>query len=170
MVTKDEKKKLISEIIAYWSKDWNKFVRDALCARLDREQQAIIESVQHNPMTAVASGTARGKDFVAACASLCFMYLTPRFNEKGVLVGNTKVAMTAPTGRQVKNIMTPEIRRLIRAARAKFPFCCPGRLVADDIRTDYEEWFLTGFKADDNATESWSGFHAANTMFVVTEA
>ena len=75
MVTKDEKKELISEIIAYWSNDWNKFVRDALCARLDREQQAIIESVQHNPMTAVASGTARGKDFVAACASLCFMYL-----------------------------------------------------------------------------------------------
>ena len=77
--------------------------------------------------------------------------------------------MTAPTGRQVKNNMTPEIRRLIRAARTS-PFCCPGRLVADDIRTDYEEWFLTGFKADDNATESWSGFHAANTMFVITEA
>lgn len=56
MVTKDEKKELISEIIAYWSNDWNKFVRDALCARLDRDQQAIIESVQHNPMTAVASG------------------------------------------------------------------------------------------------------------------
>ena len=170
MGTNDERKKLISEIIAYWSKDWNKFVRDALCARLDHGQQSIIESVQHNPMTAVASGTSRGKDFVAACASLCFMYLTPRFNERGILVGNTKVAMTAPTGRQVKNIMTPEIRRLIRAARTKFPFCCPGRLVADDIRTDYEEWFLTGFKADDNATESWSGFHAANTMFVITEA
>ena len=170
MGTNDERKKLISEIIAYWSKDWNKFVRDALCARLDHDQQSIIESVQHNPMTAVASGTSRGKDFVAACASLCFMYLTPRFNERGILVGNTKVAMTAPTGRQVKNIMTPEIRRLIRAARTKFPFCCPGRLVADDIRTDYEEWFLTGFKADDNATESWSGFHAANTMFVITEA
>lgn len=35
MGTNDERKKLISEIIAYWSKDWNKFVRDALCARLD---------------------------------------------------------------------------------------------------------------------------------------
>lgn len=60
------------------------------------------------------------------CGGLCFvvgfMYLTPRFNERGILVENTKVAMTAPTGRQVKNIMTPEIRRLIRAARTKFPF------------------------------------------------
>lgn len=170
MAKREEKQKLINEAMAYWSSDWNRFVRDALCAKLDKEQRDIIDSVQHNPMTAVASGTARGKDFVSACASLCFMYLTPRFDSNGVLTENTKVAMTAPTGRQVSNIMTPEVRRLLRAARAKFPFCCPGRLVADDIRTSFEEWFLTGFKADDNATEAWSGFHAANTMFVVTEA
>ncbi len=148
-----------------WQQDWNKFVRDVLKARLDKEQQDIITSVQHNPMTAVASGTARGKDFVAACAALCFLYLTPKFDANGNLVENTKIALTAPTGRQVKNIMTPEIRRLYRNAKV-----LPGRLVADDIRTDYEEWFLTGFKAGDDATEAWSGFHASNTMFVVTEA
>lgn len=148
-----------------WQEDWNRFVRDVLKARLDSEQKDIISSVQHNRMTAVASGTARGKDFVAACASLCFLYLTPKFDKKGVLIENTKIAMTAPTGRQVTNIMTPEIRRLYRNAKV-----LPGRLVADDIRTDYEEWFLTGFKAGDDATEAWSGFHAVNTMFVVTEA
>jgi hypothetical protein len=155
------------EISAYklWQEDWNRFVRNVLKARLDKEQQEIITSVQFNPMTAVVSGTARGKDFVAACASLCFLYLTPVFDSKGNLTGNTKVAMTAPTGRQVGNIMTPEIRRLFRNAKL-----LPGRTVADDIRTDYEEWFLTGFKADDNATEAWSGFHAVNTMFTITEA
>lgn len=73
--------------------------------------------------------------------------------------------MTAPTSRQVSNIMTPEVRRLFRAAKY-----LPGRTVADDIRTDYEEWFSTGFKVGDDATEAWSGFHAVNTMFVVTEA
>lgn len=148
-----------------WRSDWNMFVRDVLKARLDKEQQDIISSVQVNPMTAVSSGTARGKDFVAACAALCFLYLTPRFDKNGNLVKNTKVAMTAPTARQVSNIMTPEVRRLFRAA--KF---LPGRTVSDDIRTDYEEWFLTGFKAGDDCTEAWSGFHAVNTMFVVTEA
>lgn len=165
-----KEKELIKKAIEYWSKDWNRFCRDVLGARLDKEQQDIISSVQYNPLTAVASGTARGKDYVSACASVCFMYLTPRFDEKGLMVSNTKVAMTAPSARQVSNIMTPEIRRLIRTARQKFPFSCPGRLVADDIRTDYEEWFLTGFKSDDNNMEAWSGFHAANTMFVVTEA
>lgn len=148
-----------------WREDWNRFVRDVLKARLDQEQQDIISSVQFNPMTAVASGTARGKDFVSACACVCFMYLTPRFDSSGRLVKNTKIAMTAPTGRQVHNIMTPEVRRLLRNAQI-----LPGRLVGDDIRTKYEEWFLTGFKADDSATEAWSGFHAVNTMFAVTEA
>lgn len=148
-----------------WRQDWNKFCYDVLKARLDKEQRDIIDSVQHNPMTAVASGTARGKDFVSACACLCFFYLTPRFDKRGNMVSNTKVAMTAPTGRQVHNIMTPEVRRLFRNAQF-----LPGRLVADDIRTDYEEWFLTGFKAGDDATEAWSGFHAANTMFSITEA
>lgn len=148
-----------------WQQDWNRFVRDVLKARLDKEQQDIVTSVQFNKMTSVASGTARGKDFVAACCSLSFLYLTPSFNKEGIMTGNTKVAMTAPTARQVHNIMTPEVRRLFNSAKV-----LPGRLVADDIRTDNAEWFLTGFKAGDDATESWSGFHAVNTMFVVTEA
>lgn len=148
-----------------WRADWNKFIYEVLHARLDREQQAVVSAAQYDSMVAVSSGTARGKDFVAACIGTSFMYLTPTFDERGRLVGNTKVAMTAPTARQVGNIMSPEVRRLFRAAQF-----LPGRLVAFDIRTDYEEWFLTGFKAGDDATEAWSGFHAVNTMFVVTEA
>ena len=147
-----------------WREDWNRFCRDALKVRLDSEQQDIISSVQYNPMTAVASGTARGKDYVAACAAICFMYLTPRWKD-GKLVKNTKIAMTAPTARQVNNIMIPEISRLFRNAGF-----LPGRLLSSGIRTDYDEWFLTGFKAGDDNTEAWSGFHAVNTMFIVTEA
>lgn len=152
------------KIMMSWRADWNKFARDVLKARLDREQQEILASVQHNPMTAVSSGTARGKDYVAAVAAMCFLYLTPRFNKMGKMVANTKVAMTAPTGRQVDVIMMPEISRLFKAAGF-----LPGRLLSSGIRTNYTEWFLIGFKASDE-TESWSGFHAVNTMFVVTEA
>ncbi len=153
----------IKRMIA-WREDWNKFAYEVLDARLDAEQQAILTSCQENPMTAVASGTARGKDFVAACAATCFMYLTPTF-ENGELVGNTKVALTAPTGRQVTNIMIPEVSRLFRKAKI-----LPGRLLSDGIRTNYSEWYLTGFKSGEDNMEAWSGFHAVNTMFVVTEA
>ena len=148
-----------------WRKDWNKFCYEALNVRLDNEQRAIIESVQFNPRTSVASGTSRGKDYVSACACLCFMYLTPVIGADGKMIKNTKVAMTAPTDRQIKNIMIPEIHRLWKSN----PFLS-GRLVGYDIRTDYSEWYLTGFKADSNSTEAWSGFHASNVMFAVTEA
>lgn len=148
-----------------WREDWRLFAKEVLKARLDKEQEAILRSVQHNKMTAVASGTARGKDYVAACAAMCFLYLTPRFDSKGNLYKNTKVAMTAPTGRQVTDIMMPEISRLYKKARF-----LPGKLLSSGIRTDYEEWYLTGFKSSEENTEAWSGFHAVNTMFIVTEA
>ena len=152
-----------------WREDWNRFVRDGLGVTLDREQQEILSSVQFNPRTSVASGTARGKDFVAACAAISFLYLTPRWNTQHQLIENTKVALTAPTDRQVKNIMMPEISRLYNRAKSR-GIVLPGRLNAYDIRTDSDEWFLTGFKADENNHEAWSGFHAVNTMFVITEA
>ena len=148
-----------------WREDWCLFAKEVLHARLDEEQKAILRSVQHDKMVAVASGTSRGKDYIAACAAVCFLYLTPRFDSDGNLVENTKIAMTAPTGRQVYNIMIPEVARLYK--KAGF---LPGRLLSDGIRTNYEEWYLTGFKSADDNTEAWSGFHAVNTMFIVTEA
>lgn len=161
------------QLIDSWRADWNRFVREALGVNLDKEQQEILSSVQHNGRTSVASGTARGKDFVAACCAISFLYLTPRWrkNEQGELelVENTKVALTAPTDRQVKNIMMPEISRLFNRARAR-GVKLPGRLTSSDIRTENEEWFLTGFKADEHNHEAWSGFHAVHTMFIVTES
>lgn len=156
------------DLILSWKADWRKFAREALGVNLDAEQEAILHSVQHNPRTSVASGTSRGKDFVAAVAALCFLYLTPEWNADGELVANTKVALTAPTDRQIKNIMMPEVSRIYNRAKKKGVVI--GRLNTYDIRTDNEEWFLTGFKADEHNHEAWSGFHAVNTMFIVTEA
>lgn len=152
-----------------WTNDWNLFIKEALGVTLDPEQQAIVTSVQNNPRTSVVSGTARGKDFVAACCAICFLYLTPKWDKNGILIANTKVALTAPTDRQVKNIMMPEISRLFNSAK-RLGVDLPGKLNIYDIRTDNEEWFLTGFKADEHNHEAWSGFHAVNTMFIVTEA
>lgn len=153
------------QLYALWRADWNRFARDVLRARLDKEQQEILAAIQHNPMVAVSSGTSRGKDFVSAVAALCFMYLTPRYDANGELVENTKVFMTAPTARQVSQIMMPEVSRLFRQAGI-----LPGRELSDGIVTKQREWFLKGFKADDTNMEAWSGLHAANIMFVVTEA
>lgn len=153
------------DIYNSWRQDWNKYIREVLKVSLDKEQQKIVESVQLNKMVSVCSGTARGKDYVTAAIVLCFMYLTPEFDKSGELIKNTKVALTAPTDRQIKNIMYPEVKRMWKRAQV-----LPGTCTGYDIRTPYEEWFLTGFKADEHNHEAWSGFHAANTMFAITEA
>lgn len=158
-----------NDLFARYRADWNFFAEDVFGVTLDDEQKAILSAVQHNQRVSVRSGTARGKDFVSAVAALCFLYLTPVWDEDGNLIENTKVALTAPTGRQVDNIMMPEISRLFQRAKRRGKELI-GRLNAQSIRTDDKEWFLVGFKADSNNHEAWSGFHASHVMFVVTEA
>lgn len=164
------KAEVYAKYMAAWRADWNRFAAEVLGVSLDKEQQDILSAVQTSPRVSVASGTARGKDFVAACAAMCFMYLTPTWSRQtGELIGNTKIALTAPTDRQVKNIMIPEISRLYNRAKSR-GFALNGKMNAYGITVPgYKEWFLTGFKADENNHEAWSGFHAVNTMFVVTE-
>jgi hypothetical protein len=146
-----------SEIYKSYQQDWNKFARDVLGVKLDPAQQDIVNSVQHNRRISVRSGTARGKDYVAAVSSICFLYLNYP----------SKVINTAPTGRQVESIMMPEISRLFK--NAKYPL--GGRLLKDGIYfTQDDTWYLMGFKADGDNVERWSGFHSPNLMTVVTEA
>lgn len=149
--------------------DWNKFAYEGLGVRLDKEQRRILSGVQHNNKISVVSGTARGKDFVAAIASLCFLILTP-VSDGDSLIENTKVILTAPTDRQVKIIMMPEISRAYRTLQKRLPYSLGFKLNSYGIKTPKEEWFLQGFKADDNNIEAWTGFHASHIMFVVTEA
>src|SRR4030067_3468456 len=92
-----------------YKSDWNKFAREILGVRLDREQRKILSVVQDNKKISVRSGHARGKDYIAAVASLCFLNLNYP----------SKVINTAPTGRQVVSIMMSEISKIYR--NAKFP-------------------------------------------------
>ncbi len=167
-VRKKINRSLAEDAFARWRGPggWKLFAREALRVNLDPEQEAILDSVQVNPRTSVVSGTARGKDFVAAVIALCFLYLTPKWDHAGRMIENTKVVMTAPTDRQIGNIMVPEITRIFQQAKH-----LPGRLVGHDIRfSDTKEWYLTGFAADPNKPEAWAGLHAVNILFIVTEA
>lgn len=140
-----------------WQSDWVLFAHEVLGVRLDEDQQAVLRSVQHSSRVAVRSGHARGKDFTAAVASLCFLYLCYP----------CKVIQTAPTDRQVRFIMIREMKKIIQNAKVKLG----GRVTSNSIQFDgHADWFLLGFKAGDKNTEAWTGFHAPNIMVVVTEA
>lgn len=144
-----------------WQADWNKFIRDCLGARLDREQRRIVDAVNHNRKTSVRSGNARGKDFTAACISLTFLNL----------YHPSKVINTAPTDRQAIEIEMAEISRLHR--NSKLPL--GGKMMANAIRFSsggepIKEHYLLAFKSDDKNVEAWSGFHSPSILVVVTEA
>ena len=70
-----------------YRQDWNAFAREILGVRLDRKQREILKAIQDYPRVTVRSGHSRGKDYLAAVASLCFLYL----------YDPCKVIETAPT-------------------------------------------------------------------------
>lgn len=107
--------------------------------------------------TSVCSGHARGKDYVAAVASLCFLYLNIP----------SKVIETAPTMRQVVDIMMSEIIKI--HLNAKIPL--GGEVLTHRISfKGNPDWFLEGFKTKDKKVEDWTGYHSPNLMVVITEA
>ena len=134
-----------------YTKDYNKWIYEVLGARLDPEQRKVVESVQHNRRTVVRSGHARGKDYVAACCSLAFLYNNIP----------AKVINTAPTGRQVVSIMMAEISTLVQ--NAQYQHGLGGKLLNTKITFEDEpNTFLEAFKAQDKRAEAWmdsgSGF------------
>jgi len=145
------------DILSSYEGDWNKFAREGLGVRLDRKQRRILESMQIHRRTSVRSGHAAGKDYVAAVGSLCFLYLNIP----------SKVINTAPTDRQVINIMMSEIGRIYRNSKINLG----GDLWTHRITfSEDSDWFLLGFKTKDKKPEDWTGFHSPNLMVVVTEA
>ncbi|MBA7537761.1 hypothetical protein ES705_30030 [subsurface metagenome] len=116
-----------------------------------------METIQVYRRTSVSSGHARGKDYVAAVASLCFLYLNIP----------SKVIETAPTMRQVVDIMMSEITKI--HLHAKIPL--GGETLSHRISFSNDpDWFLEGFKTKDKKVEDWTGYHSPNLMVVITEA
>ena len=70
------------DIFLSWQKDWCLLQR-MFSKWLDEEQEAILRAVQDNKMDCSGSWYGTRKDFVGAVAAICFLYLTPRFDEHG---------------------------------------------------------------------------------------
>jgi hypothetical protein len=142
----------------HYQNHWNEFAYDVLGVRLDSKQQEVLDAIQKNKRVSVQSGVARGKDYLSAVSSLCFLFTYIP----------SKVICTAPTERQVRAIMMAEIGRIFNNCKNSKLF---GKLTKDGIFFDLDEtWYLMGFKSSEYEPERWSGFHSPNLMVVVTEA
>lgn len=161
------KKKVLDKNYAEFEKyqqDWNRFARDMLRCKLDKDQRAILDSVQMNRRTIVRSGHARGKDFLTATAALCSLYL--EIPSKSIL--------TAPSGRQAISIMMSEIGKIWMPADQRLKNAgyagLGGELLTASIKFEKDkDWYLLAFKASDDDTEVWTGFHSPNVFVGMTE-
>ena len=119
------------------------------------KQKEIINSVANNRKTVVKAAHDVGKTYIAAVAVLAFLMTRVP----------SKVITTAPTWRQVTNVLWREINHIF--ANYAGPKGFPGKPLKTSLDID-AEWFAMGIspKSDVNT----QGFHQKNILVVVDEA
>lgn len=108
------------------------------------KQLEIVQSVMNNRVTTVRSCHAAGKSFTAACTALWFLMAYPE----------SIVVTTAPTWRQVKDILWREIAT--RFAKAKIPLAgSEPTATGMNVSTN---WYAVGLSTKD--PDKFQGYHA----------
>lgn len=147
--TKDEVKAFTDRIAA--DPIW--FVENVLKNHLWEKEKEILLSVRDNATTAVRSCHASGKSYTAARVVVWWLLSHV----------NSVVITTAPTFRQVKEILWREIRGCI-AGKALFD---PKMVLETAINID-SNWFALGLSSD--KSDQFQGFHSPHLLAVVDEA
>jgi len=117
------------------------------------KQKEIMYSVKNYHRTAVRSCNGAGKTFTTANVVAWFLSTFP----------NSKVISTAPTARQVEDLLWREIRHI--NSNSKYPL--GGRCLTKSWKID-DEWFALGLSTDD--PNKFQGYHAENILGVIDEA
>lgn len=148
---------LSEEAIMYYADHPVEFVEDILCARPDKKQKAILQSVADNPATTVRSGHGIGKSAVLSWLVIWFNCTRPF----------PKIPCTAPTQHQLFDILWAEISKWLRNNP---------QLERELIWTqhkvfmkDYpEEWFAVARTS--SKPDALQGFHADHILYIIDEA
>lgn len=147
-------------IFKYIQKYPKRFIRKSLgIKQLTKEQETIIDSVWNNRRTVVPSAHSMGKSFIGASIVLAFLY-----GHK-----NSIVITTAPTYRQVKDILWKNIREMHENAKGL------KKIVPNILNLDLSEnWYALGFAttpgADEVSAVKFQGYHAKHILVVLDEA
>ena len=133
------------------------FSREILGSDPYNRQEDILQSVADNQRTTVRSSHGVGKSWDAAECVLWFL---------SCFVPST-VVTTAPTSRQVKDILWREINS--QFAQSKIPL--GGRMLTMNWEMSRDiRWFATGFTTEEHDLDRFQGFHNENILVIVDEA
>lgn len=123
----------------------------------------------------IRSGHGTGKTAGLAWCTKHFLTFRNVAHDPQSILGDTKVACTAPSGHQLMDILWPEVLKWL--GKMKAPFGAPFRVVGEEIR------FLTGRQVGGKPEmhvavartsrkenpDALQGFHATNLLFLIDE-
>ena len=143
-----------------YRRDPERWVREVLGYRMWSKQGEIMRSVRDNIRTAVYSCHSSGKSFISAVIAAWWIECHSR--------GDGFVVTSAPTGRQVKNILWPEIRR----AHVDGQLSGRTNLVEwiSKGKSGSEEIVAFGCKPGFNDEAAFQGIHRRNVLVIFDEA
>jgi hypothetical protein len=123
------------------------------------DQEKILVSVKDNQKTVVPAGHGTGKSYIAARIALWWLYRKP----------DTKVVTTAPTKRQVQEVLWGEIHKAMAASKTPLP----GEHTLTEIKVA-PGWIAIGISTKpgvgDISATTFQGLHAANVLVIYDEA
>jgi hypothetical protein len=133
------------------------WIEDTFNETLWYKQKEIVRAINTNPRVMVKSCHSAGKSYIAARTGICFMETHP----------NSIVITTAPTFRQVKQILWQEIRGAYKGAQKKVKLNTTKNLLTVEAKID-EKWYAFGFSTDD--PDAFNGIHAEHVLVIFDEA
>lgn len=128
-----------------WLEDPDTFIGGVLGDEAWEMQLTIARAILEHPVVAVKSCHASGKSFICGRIAILFLFAYV----------NSVVWTTAPTGRQVYNILWREIRKAHGASRIPLG----GEMLKTRLELA-EQWFAYGFATD--KSENFQGTHATS--------
>ena len=137
----------------FWAEKPVRFVKNRLNINPWRKQQDILEALAKHNRVAVRSCNGSGKTFTAALATIWWLMA----HDEAIVV------TTAPTERQVKQLLWREIRKI----HFRNQDLIGGKITSSRLELNNER-FAFGFST--NTAERFQGFHHQNILIVVDEA
>jgi hypothetical protein len=147
---------LTSDDRKYFSEHPTEFCEKVLGSSLWGIQSAIIESLVANDRVTARSSHAIGKSFIGSEIVLWFL---------NCHVPST-VVTTAPTARQVRDILWREINAQYNGSK----YSLGGRILTQQLIMNREKWFAIGYTTEEHDTDKFQGFHNENILVLIDEA
>ena len=163
LVRDNEINKSVVNKLKEWRNSPLQFVKECLNATPSLQQIEALEAVRKYKRITIRSGHGTGKDAVVSWIAIWFMTTRPF----------AKTACTAPTNRQLRDILVSEISKWLRGSTVADEF-----IIRKDVihhREAPKEWWIRFISPSVKATkdeqaETLAGLHADHLLIIVDEA